>query len=1375
MPPHFHPALSTTVWENKRRIESLYNDFPDIDISAQDFDIEKYVGLLREILHAADIPLYPIATTWEDLKCTVPISTSGAIDTVVSCFTGLASAISHGCARIMTPHASGKPQSANVLQDVSGYLLPGQLCLVLGSSGSGTSLLLSRIAGREMPKIIQTSGDISYQTVFTPGQERQSHFTRYIGQHDIHIPQLTVRQTLEFAAECIWPAWIPHVDVIRRNDVILTARRLGIERTLDTIVGSDILRGVSGGERKRVTIAEMQIAGVAGTLIMDNWSKGLDSGTTLSITQAVRGFADALKGSAMLSMQAPGSEVYSLFDTLCLLDKGKLLYFGPTSDAEQYFNGLGLYRPQHRSLPDFLSTVADPLIQTEYLDDPHSRSTEQTTAGLDTDTLATNFRESALYTRMQDTIASVKAQPRDETLHPKEHIAKIGAKNVLQSPRYQIAALARRQWRHIMSIRRSFLAEVVQNLILGLLLGSIFWQLPDTAGGANSRGGILFLMLLLIGLSSLAKIPVRFEEKEVFAKQKAASFFDAWTFLLTQIIFDFGQELIKTAALVIPVYLMAGLNLGGSAQRLLYCLLIIVMISLTMISMTRVVAAIFDDAESASGIAGVLTIVLVLLSGYLKTPTEIQGYLIWIYWIDPLHYAFEALLINEYDGLNFSCTLEELIPANPSIPPQFRICPVSTGEQYLEDTFGITNDKIFRLYFFLVLLGFQVLFFLLSAYATARTKPKGHPQRESNQPSADSVRSNDKGALAIDVRDSSPPSLHQNRFTFTDMSYSVEDGRKVLLNKVTGNAVGGKVVLLMGESGAGKTTLLDVCAMRKTLGKGTSVSGEVRLNGKVLDKKALAHVSGYCEQSDLHVEEATVREALLFSAKLRLPKSMALKEKMDRVDKVLEMLRLEPYQHVLVKALGAGEKKLLTMGVEVVTEPKVLFLDEPTSGISSSSAMTVARALRRIAETGTCVVCTVHQPSAEVFDMFDMLLLLKRGGKVVYFGDIGEHGATLRSYFEARGAEKMDEDANAAAWMLDVISDEKTNWTEEWQQSTEKEHEDKQTAELAEGGEDSSDGWGDVFDTPSFPSQAVEVIRRQFWRYWRLPEYNTTRVMLLLMIALMVGLLFLRELSNTQTGAMLSFAALFLTVIPSNLSAQNVIPPTTSGRAVFYREIASGTYATRAHHLAVGLVELPFTVVATTVFVVVFYFMVGLTPGRFGYFFLASQLLYLFAVMLGVMLASVTPTAAFAESLASSVLSLFNVLSGFFIRKDEMPSWWRWSVWVNPFSYYLSGLVQNEMENKTFVCEDGEFGLFRIPDGVADCANIAGGIYENVVQNGVVTACRFCPIPTGQTLIDSYSADEVNKWVSLVAIAVAIVVCRLVTGFGFARLRFMTR
>ena len=1276
MAPHCHPALASEVWDTKKRVEALYPDFPHINVSASDFDFNNYTSLIRDILRAADIPLQPFAVVWENLTCTVPLTNDKPVDTVVSCFTGLASSVRHGCSEIMSDHTGEKrPTTADVLQDVTGYLLPGQMCVVLGSSGSGTSLLLSRIASRQMPKIMQNSGDVTYQgAINLTGAVNPAHFTSYVGQEDIHIPELTVRHSLEFAAECRWPAWIPHVDTIRRNEVIIASRILGIERTLDTIVGSDILRGVSGGERKRVTIAEIYVGLVDGTLVMDNWSKGLDSGTTLSITRSVKQFTDATQGTAILSMQAPGAEVFRLFDTLCLLDKGQVLYFGAASNAEAYFNNLGFHRPSYRSLPDFLSTVADPLIQTEYKSSP-DESNDKSGALLSSDELAASFKESEQFAQVQQTIASVKSHSVDESLFPKKHIQKIGKSDVLQSPRFQIKALARRQWRLIISTRRSFFAEVMQNLILGLLLGSIFWQLPDTAGGATSRAGILFLTLLSIGLSSLAKMENRMHEKEVFTKQKSSSFFEAWTFLLTQFIFDFFQELAKTIALVLPLYLMAGLNLGSSAQRLLYCVLIMVLVSLVMISMTRFVAAIFDDVNSASGVAGLTTILLVLYNGFLKRPDEIQNWLVWIYWINPLHYAFEALLINEYDGLEFECTPAELIPANPNIPPQFRICTVTTGEAYLENTYGITNGEIFRLYFFLVTLGFMVLFFIFSAISTTLSKAAGHAQKASDVSSDLSVHpSKDSDAVAIDLKDSSSEEVSKNRFTFTNMTYSVGDGSKVLLHDVTGSAVGGKVVLLMGESGAGKTTLLDVCAMRKTLGNGTAVGGELRLNGTVLNKKSLSHLSGYCEQSDLHVEEATVREALLFSAKLRLPKTMPLEEKVARVEDTIDMLRLDSYRNVTVKALGSGEKKLVTMGVEVVADPKVLFLDEPTSGISSSSAMTVARALRRIAETGTCVICTVHQPSAEVFTMFDKLLLLKRGGKVVYFGDIGENGKSLQSYFTARGAERMDEEANPASWMLEVISDDGTNWVEEWSHSQLKADEDARTHALA-AGEAGKDALPEKFDLPKLGAQTIEVIRRQFWRYWRLPEYNTTRVLLLFMIALLIGLLFLRELSNTQTGAALAFAALFLTVIPSNLSAQNVIPPTTSGRAVFYREIASGTYKTTAHHVAVGLVEIPFTFVATTVFAVVFYFLVGLTPSRFGYYFLASQVLYLFAVMFGIMLASITPTAAFAETLVSSVLSIFNVLSGFFIRKSELPSWWAWFVWVNPFAYYLSGLV----------------------------------------------------------------------------------------------------
>ena len=1345
----------------------MFPHFPEIDVGAHDFDMEAYATTVRAMMEAADIPLTPFHITWSDLNCTVPVQSSEmGITNVISMFQGIFNAVQHGFAALSPTHhhdANKEEKEADVLHEVSGYVKPGQMLLVLGTSGSGTSLLLKRLADRHMPTLMNSSGEVLYEGLSKlGGKARPTHATHFIQQYDNHIPSLTVRHTLQFAAECRWPAWLPWVNQLRANDVLITAKVLGISRTLDTIVGSDILRGVSGGERKRVTIGEMGIGLVAGSLIMDNWSKGLDSATTLSITRSMRDFANLTEGCVVVSMQAPGSDVFNLFDNVCLMDKGRVMYFGPTSEVESYLNTLGFSRPSYRSVPDYVATITDDSLRHQYI----SKDTDDLESPRPLPKTAEEFEqcymESSYYTDVVNTIEDVKAHAEENRVEIKPHIAKLGAKKVVQGPFHQLKALTRRQARYYYSTRADVFAELLQELIFGLLLGSIFWQLPDTLDGARSRGGIIFLTVLFIGFGSLASVQTKFDEKIIFAKQRDSSFFSAWTYLLCQACFDFIIELVKSVFLIVPLFFMSGLSIGASGQRLMYAIIVATFVSLTMVSIVRFFVGLFDDPNAAQGIIGLLFIIMVLFTGYMKSAPNIQDWLIWLYWMNPLHYAFEALMINEFEGLKFACN---------STPDAFDPCLIQTGEQYIAATVGITEDKIYRLYFFIIVVSYNFTLFILSAITTALSKPSGHAKSSSAK--TEKNENTRMSETIIDMSEVEPTFMRSTAFTFQNLLYKVQDGAKVLLTNVTGNAVSGKVVLLMGESGAGKTTLLDVCALRKTLKGGASLDGDIRLNGVPVNAASLASASGYCEQNDLHIGEATVREALMFSANLRLPKTMTLKQKKHKVQDTITELGLEPFSDVLVKALGSGELKLLTMGVEIVANPKVLFLDEPTSGISSSSAMVVAKVLQNIAATGTCVICTVHQPSREVFTMFDRLLLLKRGGKTVYFGDIGRDGRALRKYFEGRGAPKMDITSNPADWMLDVIADESVDWVEEWNNSEEKRIADAETAELSEPiNEDDLDGNEKVVkNKPGIVRQTRDVIARQFWRYWRLPEYNTTRVILVLMIALIVGLFYLGELDDTQTGAMLIFSAIFLTIIPNNLAAQNVVDPTASGRAVFYREIAAGLYKPIAHHIAVGLVEIPFSFVAMTVFSVVFYFMVGLQGSRFFYFFLANQLLYTFAVMFGVMMAVITPNPNLARMLASSIFSLLIVLSGFFITKPEMPVWWRWSVWINPFAYYLSGTLVNQLQNTVFRCTDDQYTQFELPGNYSSCEDI-GEAFETAPGS---TLCRFCQVPSGQVLIDQFSADDVNKWVALVALIVGIVVVRSVTAVGFSKLRFLTR
>lgn len=459
---------------------------------------------------------------------------------------------------------------------------------------------------------------------------------------------------------------------------------------------------------------------------------------------------------------------------------------------------------------------------------------------------------------------------------------------------------------------------------------------------------------------------------------------------------------------------------------------------------------------------------------------------------------------------------------------------------------------------------------LIVVVCTARSKAKGFAARERLLTQQGHDEPSDSIALSVDGQQAPA-----NRLTFKNMKYSVDGGTKKLLQSVSGVVPPGEMVCLMGTSGAGKTTLLDCVAGRKTLKEGNVQEGEVKLNGKIVTKRELSMEAGYCEQDDSHIKTSTVREAVRFSAVLRLPAKMAVEQKNRKVTDVLERLGLLQFSDILVKALGASELKLLTMALELVAEPKVLFLDEPTSGLSVSAAMTVVAAMRSICSSGTSVICTIHQPSQEVFLAFDRLLFLQRGGRTVYGGQISK----LQPYFEALGVAAPEENQNTADWMLEIVTgDSSKDWHDEWNASELRKELDEQV-ELLGRDDDSSDTTSravEMKDNAARPSvivQAKECIVRQLQRYYRMPEYNFSRLMVMVALALLVGILFLREIDSTQRGASLIVAAAFLATLPGNLSVQNVVPPTLGARMPFYRELASGTYLPLAHHISIGVAE----------------------------------------------------------------------------------------------------------------------------------------------------------------------------------------------------------
>lgn len=278
------------------------------------------------------------------------------------------------------------------------------------------------------------------------------------------------------------------------------------------------------------------------------------------------------------------------------------------------------------------------------------------------------------------------------------------------------------------------------------------------------------------------------------------------------------------------------------------------------------------------------------------------------------------------------------------------------------------------------------------------------------------------------------------------------------------------------------------------------MDGNICTNGRPRDSSFQRRI-GYVQQQDLHLETATIREALQFSAFVRQPASTSKQEKIQSVEEIIDLLEMRPYADAVVGVPGEGlnveQRKRLTIGVELAAKPDLLFfLDEPTSGLDSRTAWSILLLLRKLTSHGQSILCTIHQPSAMLFQQFDRLLLLASGGRTVYFGDVGDNSKTMIDYFERYGTEHCAEDENPAEWMLRVIgaapgSVAIRDWPATWRESPEysKVQEELAVLEQKVSQEDSVTAslQSQPYASP-FHMQLWLCTKRVFEQYWRTPS-----------------------------------------------------------------------------------------------------------------------------------------------------------------------------------------------------------------------------------------------------------------------------------------------
>lgn len=305
------------------------------------------------------------------------------------------------------------------------------------------------------------------------------------------------------------------------------------------------------------------------------------------------------------------------------------------------------------------------------------------------------------------------------------------------------------------------------------------------------------------------------------------------------------------------------------------------------------------------------------------------------------------------------------------------------------------------------------------------------------------------------------------------------------------------------------------------------VSGDIRVDGKPRSV-AFQRTTGYVQQQDIHLETSTVREALRFSALLRQSPLITTEEKYDYVEEVIDLLEMNRYADAIIGVLGEGlqiqlllitgsnrllglnveQRKRLSIGVELAAKPKLLlFLDEPTSGLDSQTAWAIASLIKKLSNRGQAILCTIHQPSAVLFQQFDRLLLLASGGQTVYFGDIGANSNNMIEYFERHGATPCEPEDNPAEWMLRVIgaapgAHSTRDWAETWRTSPEYVCVREEVATMAHSRSDHSDAGPEKEEetaySASFGVSLLVSTMRVAEQYWRTPSYVYAKVLLCL-------------------------------------------------------------------------------------------------------------------------------------------------------------------------------------------------------------------------------------------------------------------------------------
>ncbi|KAG0466701.1 hypothetical protein HPP92_018281 [Vanilla planifolia] len=1210
-----------------------------------------------------------------------------------------------------------KPEEKiSILRDVSGIIKSSRITLLLGPPGSGKTTLMLALAGK-LHKSTKVSGEISYNG-FKLEEFIPEKTSAYVSQHDLHIAEMTVRETLDFSARFQGVGIRGEIveEVIRREkeqgitpepdiDMFMQGTALnGLEQSLQTdyilkitgmdgcaqaMVGNAMRRGISGGEMKRLTIGEM-LVGPAKLLLMDEISTGLDSSTAFQIVTCLQQLAQISEATILVSLLQPTPEIYDLFDDIILISEGKIVYHGPRTEILEFFEECGFKCPERKGVGDFLQEILTKKDQEQYW----SRKNE-TYNYVNVEEFSEKFEAS----RAGQMLYEELSKPYDKSKSHKD--ALIFGKYTV--PKWELLRCC--IVREILLMKRNlfiYIFKTNQIMIIATITTTVFLrtQMGVDLLHANYHLGSLFYSLMILLVNAIPELSMTVSRLPIFYKQRDMYFYPAWAYAIPTSLLKIPLSLLESLLWTSITYY--GIGYSPEVTRFLSQFLILFCVHQMSLSMFRFLASYFQTlaVSAISGSFSLLTITT--FGGFILAKPSMPVWLSWGFWTSPSTYAQIGLAVNEFRGSRWqktttNRTIGELVLTSRGLNYEDYFYWISVGALIgfiVLFNAAVSLSLTFRrsLQESRVIISREKLHKLQPAKSTSAQKlDLIHTSGKRDQHSRMSTRSQMMVLSFVPL-----PITFQNVQYFIDTPMEMRrqgypEEKLKLLCDINGAFCPGKLSAIMGVTGAGKTTLLDVISGKVT---GGTIEGEIKIGGNLKVKESFVRMLGYCEQTDNHSPHVTVEESVIFSAWLRLPPEVDSKTRKEFVKEVLETVELDGIKDSLVglpgiNGLSTEQRKRLTIAVELVSNPSIILMDEPTSGLDARAAAIIMRTVKTVAETGRTVACTIHQPSIDIFEAFDELLLMKRGGQLIYSGPIGQQSCKVIEYFEAiSGIPKIMGNYNPATWIMEVTSTSLEaqlgiDLTCIYKKSDLHRLNQDLVKHLSSPTQNSKESKFPSHFKNGFWEQFRACLWKQYLSYWRAPQYNLARITFVILLSSLLAALFWQHGTriNNQQDLFNIFGSLFIAIIFMGINnCSTAIPMVAIEQTVFYRERFARMYSPCAHSAAKAVIELPYVFFQVVMFVSITYPTIGYywSISKFSWFFFAIFSTLLYYAYLGMLLMSLSPNSQVAMIFSSFCYPILSLFAGYILPGPQMPKWWSWLYHSSPTSWTLRGILTSQ-------------------------------------------------------------------------------------------------